>query len=43
MKPKKKDVCFELQTAIPFPDTKVSLKEGKIEIDLYKKETNQNQ
>ena len=33
----------QFQSAIPFLDTLVSLKEGKIEIDLYKKETDRNQ
>ena len=33
----------KFKTAIPFLDTLVSLKEGKIEIDLYKKETDRDQ
>jgi hypothetical protein len=34
--------CVE-QNAVPFLDTLVSIKEGQIDVDLYKKETDRNQ
>ena len=33
----------EEQSAVPFLDTLISIKEGKIYVDLYKKETDRNQ
>ena len=33
----------EYKTSIPFLDTLISLEEGKIKVDLYKKETDRNQ
>ena len=33
----------EEQSAVPFLDTLISIKEGKIDVDLYKKETDRNQ
>ena len=34
--------CVE-QNAVPFLDTLVGIKEGQIDVDLYKKETDRNQ
>ena len=40
--PKDRCDCVE-QNAVPFLDTLVSIKEGQIDVDLYKKETDRNQ
>ena len=40
----KEDQCdCEIKSSIPFLDTSVSIKEGKIDVDLYQKETDRNQ